>query len=267
MTALLNTAIDAAQAAGEVLLERLPHERTVTYKGPRDIVTDADLEAQRTIAALIAARFPDHALLDEEGPHLSQADLRSTRPLWIIDPLDGTSNYSRRLPGFSVSVAVAEAGQVLAGVTYDPLRQETFCAERGQGAFLRQGRAAPQPLRVSGTRELAQAIAGLDWARDPTIRARVLTSLGRVGAACRTVRALGSAALGVAYVAAGRLDVYYHLSVQPWDAAAGWLLVSEAGGRVTSPGGRPWSLEQRALAASNGPLHAAFIDTLGLGPD
>src|SRR5262245_22701184 len=119
----LQTAIEAARAAGNVLLERLPRERTVTYKGRRDIVTDADLAAQQAIGESIAARYPDHAVLGEEGPH--DADLRGLRPVWIVDPLDGTTNYSRRFPGFSVAIAVAEAGQVLVGVTHDPIRQET----------------------------------------------------------------------------------------------------------------------------------------------
>lgn len=262
MTALLETALEAAHAAGAVLLARLPQERTVTYKGQRDIVTDADVAAQAAIGAVIAARFPDHALLGEEGPHT--ADLRGPGPVWVVDPLDGTTNYSRRHPGFSVAVAVAEAGQVLAGVTHDPLRQETFYAERGQGAFVLQGSAPPQPLRVSALTELDQALAGLDWARDPVVRARALAGLGRVATTCRTVRALGSAALGLAYVAAGRLDAYFHLAVQPWDVAAGCLLVTEAGGRVSTPAGADWQLDHPALAASNGALHAAFIEALSL---
>ena len=264
MSFLLDTALEAAQAAGDVLRERLPHARTITYKGQRDIVTDADLEAQRVIAALIAARFPEHAVLAEEGVH--DADLRAPGPLWIVDPLDGTSNYSRRLPSFSVTVAVAEAGQVVVGVTHDPLRQETFYAERGQGAFVRHGHDLPQPLHVSASTELDEALTGLDWARDPAVRARVLEALGRVGVACRSVRALGSSALGLAYVAAGRLDAYYHLALQPWDAAAGWLLVTEAGGQVSGPTGKAWGLDQHALAATNGLLHNRFIETLGLAP-
>jgi myo-inositol-1(or 4)-monophosphatase len=258
---LVETAIDAAQAAGEELLRRLPRERAVRYKGPRDIVTDADIAAQAAIAALIAARHPEHALLGEEGP--SQADLFGTRPVWIVDPLDGTSNYARRLPNFSVSVAVAQGGQVLAGAVHDPLRQETFYAERGQGAFVRQGSAPPEPLRVSATDDLARALVALDWPRESRRRAQALAALGRVAVACHTVRSLGSAALELAYVAAGRLDAYFQLSLQPWDAAAGWLLITEAGGAVTTPGGGEWGLRPGGIAVSNGVLHGAFVDTLG----
>ncbi len=265
LSSILETAIEAAIAAGDVLRDKWPQARVVTYKGRRDIVTDADLAAQAVISALIGERFPDHAVLAEEGRH--DADLRGPRPLWIVDPLDGTTNYARRYPGFSVAIGVAQAGQMLVGVTHDPLRHETFYAERGQGAFVQPVGLAPRPLRVSATTELDQAVVGLDWARDPEVRARVMQALGRVGVAGRTVRALGSAALGLAYVAAGWQDAYFHLSVQPWDVAAGWLLITEAGGQVTQPGGGAWDLGAAGLAASNGALHAAFIEALGLGPD
>jgi myo-inositol-1(or 4)-monophosphatase len=262
MTPLLDTALAAARAAGDVLLERLPHERAVTFKGARDIVTDADFAAQQVVTALIAARFPDHALLAEEGLHA--AALRGPRPLWIVDPLDGTTNYARRYPGFAVALALAEAGQVLVGVTHDPQRQETFYAERGQGAFVQHAGQPPQPLHVSPTTGLDQALVGLDWSRDPATRAQVLAALGPVAAACRTVRALGSTALSLAYVAAGRLDAYYQLSARPWDVAAGALLVTEAGGQFTTLAGEPWLLGTGRLAATNGRLHAAFIETLAL---
>lgn len=261
----LSNAIEAAEAAGQVLLERLPHERAVNYKGRRDIVTDADLAAQQTVAALIAARYPDHALLGEEGP-AGTADLSGPTPVWIVDPLDGTSNYSRRVPGFAVVVALAEAGQVTVGVTHDPLRQETFYAERGQGAWLKRGPDVSEPLRASDTGDMIEALAGLDWPRDVERRAQALGALERVAAACRTVRALGSTALGLAYVAAGRLDVYFHLSANAWDFAAGTLLVAEAGGTVTTAAGAAWNLAERSVAVSNRHLHPAFIEALGPAP-
>lgn len=260
MSAVLEAALESAIAAGDVLLSRWPAERVVTVKGRRDIVTDADFAAQQVIAQLIAARFPGHALLAEEGLHA--AELHAAGPLWIVDPLDGTTNYARRHPGFCVAVAVAEAGAVVVGVTHDPLRDETFFAERGQGAFVRRPGAADQPLRVSATSDFADAVVGLDWAREPVVRASVLAALGRAVPACRTVRAGGSTALGLAYLAAGWTDAYFNLSAQPWDVAAGSLLVAEAGGRITAPDGQPWHLGAAGLAASNGRLHAAFIDTV-----
>ncbi len=159
---------------------------------------------------------------------------------------------------------MAEPGAVTIGLTHDTLRQETFYAERGQGAFVRRASEAPQPLRVSATTDLEDALVGLDWARDPAIRAQVMEALGRVVPACRTVRAGGSTALALAYLAAGWTDAYFNLSAQTWDVAAGSLLVQEAGGCVTAPDGQPWRLSAGGLAASNDALHSVFIETLAL---
>jgi myo-inositol-1(or 4)-monophosphatase len=262
MLSMLDTAVEAAAAAGDVLRKRWRRPRQVRVKGLRDIVTDADLAAQRTIADIVRTRYPDHAFVGEEGD--AHVDLQSATPTWIVDPLDGTTNYARNIPTFSVAIAVAQAGQVLAGVIHDPLRGEMFYAERGQGAYLQRARRGAHPARVSACAELSEAVVGLDWARDPHIRNEVLSALTRVAAACRTVRAMGSAALGLAWVAAGRLDAYYHLSLQPWDVAAGALLIVEAGGALTRPGGQAWELAQPRVAASNGPVHAAFVGALGL---
>lgn len=263
MDILLQTAIEAAHRAGEVLLRKLPQTRQVRIKGPRDIVTDADEAAQQMIAELIRDRFPKHAFLGEEGGQ--RADFKGVTPTWIVDPLDGTTNYARRFPSFCVSVALAESGVLRVGVIYDPVRRETFYAAAGQGALLQRGRAGPLPMRVSTTADLAEALVGLDWARDPTLRARTLAALARVAAACRTLRATGSAALGLAYLAAGWLDAYFHLMLAPWDIAAGSLIIRESGGVITTPSGAPWTLGQPAVVASNGALHAKLLDELGLG--
>jgi myo-inositol-1(or 4)-monophosphatase len=262
MDPLLQTAIEAAHRAGEVLLRKLPLTRQVRFKGERDIVTDADEAAQQLIAEVIRERYPHHAFLGEEGAHA--VDLRSATPTWIVDPLDGTTNYARRFPSFCVSVALAEAGEPSVGAIYDPARHETFYAARGQGAFLQHGRSGPARLSVSATGDLADALVGVDWARDPALRAQTVAALGRVATACRTVRATGSAALGLVYVAAGWQDAYYHLSLMPWDVAAGALIIREAGGTLTDLSGQPWSLGQPALLASNSRLHASLLATLAL---
>ena len=262
MTPLLDTALEAALAAGAVLKRKWRQARDIRVKGPRDIVTDADLAAQRTIASIVQARYPEHVFLGEEGG--ARVDLHGPPPTWVVDPLDGTTNYSRHLPAFSVAVAVAQAGSLLVGVIHDPIRAETFYAERGQGAFVRRGRAHPEPLRVSTRAEMEEALVGVDWAHDPSVRRQVLAALASVADECRSVRALGSAALGLAYVAAGRLDAYYHLSLQPWDVAAGALLIAEAGGAVSLPNGQPWQLGQPRITASNGLLQAAFLRTLDI---
>ncbi len=258
----LRTALSAAREAGELLRRRLPRTREVNYKGLRDIVTDADLAAQAVIVERIQADFPGHDILAEEGRH--DLDLTSPTPLWVVDPLDGTTNYSRRFPIFSVSVAMAQGGEVQVGALYDPQRREMFFAERGQGAWVQRGAGKARPARVSATDDLAEALVGVDWARDPELRGRTLAGVTRVAAACRTVRATGSAALSLAYVGGGWLDAYFHLHLLPWDVAAAALIIREAGGTVTTPAGAPWKLGEAAVAASNGPLHEAFLASLAL---
>jgi myo-inositol-1(or 4)-monophosphatase len=263
MDPTLQTAIEAAHRAGEVLLRKLPQTRQVRYKGLRDIVTDADEAAQQMIAELIRERFPKHAFLGEEGRQ--DVDLHSPIPTWIVDPLDGTTNYARRFPSFCVAVALAEAGVLRVGAVYDPVRRETFYASDGQGAFLQRGRAGAVPLRVSATDDMAEALIGVDWARDPVLRSRAVAALARVAAVCRTVRTTGSAALALTYVAAGWLDAYYHLSLAPWDVAASALVIREAGGVITTPSGLPWKLGQPAVVVSNGRLHTRLLEELMLG--
>jgi len=258
----LHTALAAAAAAGEVLHRKFPQAREVRSKGWRDIVTDADFAAQEVVLEILTRDFPDYAILSEEGRH--DADLSAPVPTWVIDPLDGTTNYARQFPVFSVAIALVHDHAFQLGVIYDPMQREAFFAERGQGAFIQRGDDQPQPMRVSSIADPGEALVGVDWARDPGVRQRVLEALARVGAVARTVRSIGSAALGLAYVAAGRLDGYYHLSLQPWDAAAGAILVAEAGGALSTPDGGAWQLGDTQLVASNGRLHGALIKTLAL---
>jgi myo-inositol-1(or 4)-monophosphatase len=261
MTIFLTTALEAAEAAGEVLRRKFPETREVASKGPRDIVTDADLAAQRVILDLITQRFPSHAILSEEGRH--DIDLTAPGFTWVIDPLDGTSNYAHRFPYFSVSIGLAERGEVVVGVVYDPLVRQTYYAERGQGAFVRGETEPPERLQVTALTDLAQALIGFDLPRDPAARHKVVEATARAGAATRTLRSLGSAALGLAQVAAGGLDGYYHLTLLPWDVAGAALLIQEAGGQLSSPGGGPWRLDGAGVVTSNGHLHEALVKTLG----
>jgi myo-inositol-1(or 4)-monophosphatase len=262
MTNAMEVARDAARLAGELLRRKLPRRREVNYKGLRDIVTDADVAAQAVIIDRIRAAFPDHAILAEEGQH--DLDLAGPQPLWVVDPLDGTTNYARRFPVFSVSIAQVQGGELQTGAIYDPQRREMFFAERGQGAWIQRGTGKPRPLRVSATTDLAEGLIGLDWARDPDLRTRTLEALIRVAGVCRTVRSTGSAALALAYVGMGWLDAYYHLMLMPWDVAAGALIIREAGGTVTTPGGALWKLGEPAVAASNTHLHPALLTALAL---
>jgi myo-inositol-1(or 4)-monophosphatase len=182
-----------------------------------------------------------------------------------VDPLDGTSNYARQFPFFCVAIALSIDGQPQVGVIFDPLRGEIYSAVRGQGAFVQRGRGQPRPMRASPITDMGEAIIGVDWSREAHVRAQVIAGAARVGELCRTIRATGSAALGLAYVAAGWLDAYVNLALAPWDVAAGSLLIEEAGGAITTATGQPWRLGEPAVAASNGHLHHVFIEALGFG--
>jgi myo-inositol-1(or 4)-monophosphatase len=260
----LDTSLEAAHTAGALLRRKFRQARDVRYKGPRDIVTDADEAAQAAIHSLIRQRFPSHGFLGEEGVHSVVAAAEGA--VWVVDPLDGTSNYARQFHFYSVSIGFCLDGQPQVGIIYDPVRDETFQAVRGQGAFARRGRGRPRRLSVSATTDFGEALVGVDWSRDPLVRRQVMAGLARVGEHCRTIRATGSAALSLAYVAAGWTDAYINLVLAPWDVAAGSLIIEEAGGSITTATGEPWHLGHPTIAASNGHLHGVFIEVLGFAP-
>lgn len=256
----LAIAIEAAQLAGAVLRRKFTRPLQVSRKGFRDVVTDADVAAQEVILTHLHRAFPKHRFLAEENPQA--IDWAEQTPTWVIDPLDGTSNFARGLPLFAVSIGLARAGVLQVGVIHDPVRGETYFAERGGGAWRQTARGRAARIRVSSLNDFADAAVGMGWPRDPALRQRVNDATARVGAACQTLRATGSAALGFAYIAAGHFDGLYHLALQPWDVAAGALLVQEAGGRLTAPTGAAWHLGEGQVVASNGALHPALIDAL-----
>ena len=246
-------AVEAAHAAGRILLRHFGRVRGIRHKGPKDLVTAADVAAERAIARVLSARFPAIGFLGEEGGRRGSPDADH----WIVDPLDGTSSFVHGLPTFAVCIALWRAGRVECGVTYLPRLGELFVAERGRGTFL-DGRR----LRVSRTRGLRDAMLIL-WHDDAVWRDRRLRE--RLAALARSARGVRSEGAGfsLAMVAAGRVDAYWELSANPWDMAAGMLLVTEAGGRVTDARGRPLDLGQPTILATNGPLHAAVLRHLG----
>ncbi len=256
----LEIAIQTARAAGGVLRRKLHQTRTVRSKGFRDPVTDADLAAQEVALRHLTQAFPGDAILSEEGRH--DIDLAAATPTWVIDPLDGTANYAHHLPAFGVSIGLVSAGEPWLGVVYDPLRDELFYGERGQGAFVRQGRGRPRPLRVSPTANLAEAVVAMGNPRAPEMRRLADRYNARMGEVCNGLRNFGSAALHLAYVAAGRLEACCHLTLQPWDVAAGALLITEAGGQLATFTGEPWRLTQLQVVADNGHLHAQVLAAL-----
>lgn len=255
----------AALAAGAVLrLNYLkPHE--VHLKGVIDPVTESDLQAQEIIMSVIRRYFPGHAFLAEEDvaerakeQRLPPASQSTPPPCWIIDPLDGTVNYAHGFPMFCVSIAYEAGGVLEYGVIYDPLRDELFEAGKGAGAYLNG-----QAIRVSRTELMERALLATGFPYD--IRERLPETAARLSnmlALTQGVRRAGSAALDMAYVACGRFDGFYEENLKPWDTAAGLLLISEAGGVITTFDGGPYTIFSPNLAASNGRLHAAMLEAL-----
>ncbi len=255
LSELRQTARTAARVGGEVLLSWRGRFE-VREKNRHDLVTDADIAAQRAIAETIAARFPEHQLLGEES-----AD--HTRPTdneycWIVDPLDGTTNYVHGFPAWCVSVAVCRGNTVLAGAIFDPIARELFSAAVGQGADLDGQSMSVSECTNAANALVASSLPATVWHDSPDLR-----NLVALATTCRGVRRTGSAALNLAYVASGRLDAFTAAQIFPWDAAAGVLLVTEAGGIVTGVGGEPFALyNPHFRATSTQSLHAELGELL-----
>lgn len=255
--ALLDTARSVAWACGQAVRLRQAQAYAVQDKGVRDVVTAVDWESQRLAVEMIRERFPSHGFLAEEH----DAGLPATGPvIWVIDPLDGTANYSRRLPVYAVSVAAVVEGRVEAGVIYDVERDETFSARRGGGSQLNG-----QALHVSARATLGRSLIGVGWGRSDADREQSLAVITRLAYQAQSLRALGSHALSLAWLAAGRLDAFFALRAGAWDVAAGALLVQEAGGQVSSLRGQPWAWDapETWRLASNGWLHDALVAVVG----
>jgi len=263
----LRVARQAALAAGALLRLNFTRPHDVTLKGVIDPVTESDLQSQEIILSLLQRAFPEHDFLAEEdrgeknpGPGGHPRPPDPSRPRWIIDPLDGTVNYAHGFPMFCVSIACEVAGAVEVGVIYDPLREELFEARRGHGAWLNGRR-----LKVSTVDRLEAAllVTGFPY----NIRERLPATMARLQnmiARAQGVRRAGSAALDLAYVAAGRFDGFWEEGLKPWDTAAGMLLVAEAGGRLSTFTGEPYQIFAPTIVATNGRVHEAMLAALRL---
>jgi myo-inositol-1(or 4)-monophosphatase len=256
----LATAVEVVLRAGGIQMSRRESGFHVNKKGTIDLVTEVDLECEQMCRALLADRFPDHDILAEEmgaGPARAASRYR-----WVFDPLDGTTNYAHGLPVFCASLALEIDGRPEVGAIYDPTRSELFTGERGQGAFLNGAR-----LRVSETGGLLDSllVTGFPYDVHQKIGPLVTMFAAFLGQA-RAVRRLGSAALDLCYVAAGRFDGFWEQSLKPWDVAAGALIVEEAGGRVTGMDGTPFDPAAAHLVASNGQIHDAMLDVIRRTP-
>ena len=254
---MLSFAIQTAREAGRVLAEKFGRAIRVSNKGDIDLVTEADLASERLIVERIRGYHPRHAILTEESGDVVTVGDTGSEFKWIIDPLDGTTNYAHGYPCFCVSVALEHKGRVVVGAVYDPMRDEMFAAERGEGATL-NGRG----LRVSETYELNDALICTGFPYDVRDRGDFARHFRNFIMRAQSVRRDGAAALDLSYVAAGRFDAFYEEGLRPWDVAAGVLIVEEAGGRVTHYDGAPFRIYQPPIAASNGLIHEAMLEVL-----
>ncbi len=246
----MEVALDAAHLAGRIIRDRFLTSKQVSYKGRADIVTDVDLAAERAILEMLTEEYPEFGTLAEESK-----PTESFSPYtWVVDPLDGTRNYANGIPHFCTVVALMHEDEPVLGVTFDPIREELFSAELGRGAFLNR-----VPLKVSGVQELRQALLGCDLGYVDEKAGLAIDLVRSLWPGIVSVRLMGSAALGVAYAAAGRVDLYFHHSLSPWDIAAGLLLVREAGGTVVDRQGQRAGLRTPSVIASSHQLVDRFL--------
>jgi myo-inositol-1(or 4)-monophosphatase len=250
----IEIAIHAARRAGQILREHNHRPHQVDYKGIINLVTEMDRESERLVVDILRDAFPDYGILGEEGA-------RTTDPYthrWIIDPLDGTTNYSRAYPLFAVSIALEKQGEVVLGVVYNPVLDELFTAEKGQGASLNG-----QPIHVNRASDLGKSLLATGFPYDSWSNPlNNCAEFVRFIQSTISVRCDGVASLDLCHTACGRLDGYWELDLEPWDMAAGALIVQEAGGVVTTVDGRPFNHLQRGVLASNESLHMRMLELL-----
>jgi len=258
---LLDFAIETAREAGRVLAERFGRASLeVRHKGDIDLVTEADLAAERLIVERIRSHHPRHAILAEEAGAVERvAGTPASDYKWIIDPLDGTTNYAHGYPCFCVSIALERSGELIIGVIYNPIRDEMFAAERGAGATLNGRR-----IRVSEINDLNQAMVCTGFPYDVRARGDFARHFHNFIMHAQSVRRDGSAALDLAYVACGRFDGFWEEGLRPWDVAAGAIIIEEAGGRVSRYDNSPLDIYRSPIVSSNGLLHEAMMSVLAL---
>jgi myo-inositol-1(or 4)-monophosphatase len=247
-------ALRAARAAGRIHVQRLSRIKVSRKTNAIDLVTEADQESEHAVIRTLGRAFPDHAILAEE----SGANARLSEHRWIIDPLDGTTNFAHAFPQFCVSIAYERRGRVELAVVFDALKRELFFAAHGRGARLNA-----RPIHVSATPSLGQALLATGFPYDRRERRNFyFTFWEAFMMRTQGVRRTGSAALDLCYVACGRVDAFWEFGLRPWDVAAGALIVAEAGGRVSNLDGSKLDLEARNILASNGKLHRAMGETI-----
>ena len=250
-------AIRAAKKAGRILQDHLGRVKKVDYKGAVNLVTEMDLLSEKLIVAEIRKIYPKHSILAEEKTNRQE----DSPYRWVIDPLDGTTNYAHGYPIFCVSIGLEKDGAIILGVVYDPSRNELFVGEKGKGAHLNGRR-----IHVSPTPKLSQSLLATGFPYD--LRESPVNNFDHFqnfAMRSHAVRRAGSAALDLCYVSAGRFDGFWEMKLGPWDLAAGSLIVREAGGKVTDFQGHPIHLDGKYVLASNGKIHGEMIRALKMG--
>ena len=239
-----------AREAGALLMQHFDRHIKIEYKGEADLVTVADRKSEALIRERIRAKWPTHDILgEEEGLRDTGSDYR-----WYVDPLDGTTNFAHGFPVFCVSMALQHQGKTIAGLCFDPTRNELFAAERGNGAFLNDER-----IHVSRVERLAESLVGTGFPSHKRHKNPNIHFYHQITLRTHGIRRAGSAALDLCYVACGRLDGFWEFNLNPWDTAAGVLIVEEAGGKVTNFSGGAFELHSRETLASNGLIHDALM--------
>jgi myo-inositol-1(or 4)-monophosphatase len=252
---MLKTAINAAKEAGEIIIESMKNKKIIDYKSAVNILTDTDLKSEKKILSIIKEKFPAHSFYTEESSNnkITQDDL------WVIDPLDGTTNFFHTFPHFCISIAHLYRGKVDLGVIYDPFKKELFHAEIGKGSFLNDKKIA-----VSNTEKLSDSllITGFAYERGEILKRNLILIEKFFDTGIQGIRRTGSAALDLCYVACGRADGYWEFAIKPWDHAAGSLIITEAGGKITKINGGNYEVFKNDVIASNSKIHEQMLKIL-----
>jgi myo-inositol-1(or 4)-monophosphatase len=253
MSKVKDTAIEAALKAGEYLVTTFGHVRHIDFKGRRDLVTEADIKAEQIITQIIKNTFGNHAILAEEKVHITGTSDYG----WIIDPIDGTTNFASQIPHFAISIGLLSNDEIILGVIYDPIKKEMFLAEKGKGASLNH-----EQIFVSKKTDLRASMIAVGLGYDDEKAEKSMESVARLRPIVRGIRMGGCASLDLAYVASGRFDIFFHRFLKPWDLSAGFLIVNEAGGEVIDFEERDERSNTRSIIAGNKDLIRETLEVL-----
>ena len=245
------TAIKAAKLAGKIMLENYGNVGKISFKeNDRSILTKVDLQCEKAIISIIKEKFPDHNIIGEESPMQN----KNSEYTWVIDPIDGTTNYLQNIPFFCVSIALAKNNMPFLGVVYEPIRKELFYAERNKGAYLTDNK-----IKVSSKTNLNEAVILPGLSSTSHVSVNTLEKAKKLSGKVRGIRITGSAEINLSYVACGRMDVFLHENIKAWDAAAGAIIIEEAGGLVTDFDLNKWDINKKTILATNKLLHEKIL--------